>query len=406
MSLNVEAERKAINNIKAIPLLLEVICDTTGMGFAAVARVTRDRWIAYAVLDKINFGLKAGGELKVETTLCNEVNQFQNSIVVNNFSLDDKYADHHTPALYGLKSYISTPIILKDGSFFGTLCAIHPEPSEVNNPTIINMFNLYAELISLQLDEQQKREEMEARLAEEKQIATVREQFIAILGHDLRNPVGAVKNIGQLIQRDSFDPGSAKRFGGMLLNSAQRMIGLIDNLMDFARSRLNSGIDLHRTDVALEQPLRHVIEELQIIWPQRLIVADLEIAAPAFVDQNRITQLFSNILSNALSHGVAGQPVLVNAAIDENEFRLSVRNSGDDIPESILNHLFEPFSRDRSSINKEGLGLGLYISSEIVKAHDGKLEAFSADGEIEFRVTIPCSRKNLDTALQTGGIVS
>ncbi len=388
MSLNIEAERNAINNINAIPLLLEVICNTTGMGFAAVARVTPDRWIAYAVLDKINFGLKPGGELKVET-LCNEVNQFQKAIVVNNFSLDEEYADHHTPALYGLKSYISIPIILKDGTFFGTLCAIHPEPSDVNNPTIISMFNLYAELISLQLDEQQKRAEMEAQLAEEKQIATVREQFIAILGHDLRNPVGAVKNIGQLLQRDSIDLGSTKRFGGMLLNSAQRMVGLIDNLMDFARSRLNSGIDLHRTDVALEQPLRHVIEELRMIWPERLIVADLEISAPVNVDQNRITQLFSNVLSNALTHGVADKPVLIKVRADEHELCLSVKNSGDDIPESILNHLFEPFSRDRSKTNKEGLGLGLYISSEIVKAHGGKLQVFSADGEIEFRATIP-----------------
>jgi signal transduction histidine kinase len=396
LSLNIEAERKAINNINAIPVLLEVICSTTGMGFAAVARVTRDRWIAYAVLDKINFGLKAGGELKVETTLCNEVNQFQKAIVINNFSLDEHYADHHTPALYGLQSYISIPIILKDGSFFGTLCAIHPEPSDVNNPKIIGMFNLYAELISFHLHEQQKLEEVEARLAEEKQIAIVREQFIAILGHDLRNPVGAVKNIGQLLQRESIDLTNAKRFGGMLLNSTQRMLGLIDNLMDFARSRLNAGIDLHRTDVFLDQPLRHVINELQIIWPERHIVADLAITALAHVDQNRITQLFSNLLSNALTHGIADKPVFVNAAIHGTALLLSVKNSGDDIPESILNHLFEPFSRNRSDKNRAGLGLGLYISSEIVKAHGGKLQAFSADSEIEFQVTIPFFSNNIN----------
>jgi signal transduction histidine kinase len=389
LSLNIEAERKAINNINAIPLLLEVICNTTGMGFAAVARVTPDRWIAYAVLDKINFGLKAGGELKVETTLCNEVNQFQKPIVVDNFALDEAYAQHHTPALYGLKSYISVPIILKDGSIFGTLCAIHPEPASINNPNIIGMFNLYAELIALHLYEQEKLQHAEFQLAEEKQIASVREQFIAILGHDLRNPVGAVKNVGQLLLKNSIDLDGAKRFGGMLLNSSQRMLGLIDNLMDFARSRLNSGIDLHRTDVALEQPLRHVIDELQLIWPDRLINADLSITAPVNVDQNRITQLFSNLLSNALTHGTADAPVMVKVSVDANAFRLSVKNSGKDIPESILNHLFEPFSRDRSSKNQEGLGLGLYISSEIVKAHGGKLQAFSADGEIEFQVTIP-----------------
>ena len=128
---------EAIQAVNAIPAILDVICRTTGMGYATVARVTEERWVACAVLDNINFGLPPGGELKIETTLCNEVRQCREPIVVDNFEEDERYKGHHTPAMYGLKSYIAVPLWLKNGDFFGTLCAIHPDPAHVKNPETI-----------------------------------------------------------------------------------------------------------------------------------------------------------------------------------------------------------------------------------------------------------------------------
>ncbi len=97
--------------IKVVPAILDVICQTTGMGFAAVARVTEDRWIACSVKDDIGLGLKPGGELQLETTICNDIRGSREPVVFDNADDDPVFSKHHTPRLYGLKSYASFPII-------------------------------------------------------------------------------------------------------------------------------------------------------------------------------------------------------------------------------------------------------------------------------------------------------
>src|ERR1700710_933007 len=151
MSDDFRADIDAIDSIAAVPTILNVVCRVTGMGFAAVARVTGDRWVCLAVNDEINFGLKPGGELKVETTICHEVRQRRDAAVIDPVAEDDVYCGHPTPAMYGFQSYISMPIFLEDGSFFGTLCAIDPRPARLKNPETIGMFRLFAELIAFHL---------------------------------------------------------------------------------------------------------------------------------------------------------------------------------------------------------------------------------------------------------------
>src|SRR5471032_2630347 len=117
MTENLQADVNRVRRIAAIPTILEVICRTTGMGFAAVARVTEDRWIACSVLDKINFGLAAGGELEVSTTICDAIRDLGQPVVIDNVAEDPVYCNHHTPMMYGFQSYISMPIFRRDGSF-------------------------------------------------------------------------------------------------------------------------------------------------------------------------------------------------------------------------------------------------------------------------------------------------
>ena len=148
------ADIDAIGAIDAVPTILNVVCRVTGMGFAAVARVTEQRWICCAVHDEIQFGLQPGGELKVETTICHEIRQMREAVVIDHVAEDTLYCQHHTPAMYGFQSYISMPIFLKDGRFFGTLCAIDPRPHRLKNPETIGMFKLFAELIAFHLDAQ------------------------------------------------------------------------------------------------------------------------------------------------------------------------------------------------------------------------------------------------------------
>jgi GAF domain-containing protein len=152
IELDIDSGVEAISRISMIPTLLAVICQSTGMGFAAVARVTENKWIACCVHDQICFGLKAGDELQIETTICNDIRKHQKAIVIDHVDMDGDYHNHPTPEMYGFQSYISMPIIRKNNEFFGTLCALDPKPAKLKTPEVIGMFELFAELISFHLD--------------------------------------------------------------------------------------------------------------------------------------------------------------------------------------------------------------------------------------------------------------
>ncbi len=115
----------AVGRIDAVGRILDVVCRTTGMGFAAVARVTEDRWVACAVRDGINFSLAPGGELKVETTICDTIRESGRLVVIDDAATDPEYCGHPAPAMYGFRSYISAPIRRPEGEFFGRLPELH-----------------------------------------------------------------------------------------------------------------------------------------------------------------------------------------------------------------------------------------------------------------------------------------
>jgi hypothetical protein len=155
MPLVVSTLNKDIANVSRIaflPQLLDLVCMATGMGFAAVARVTDEQWIAAAVKDEINFGLKPGGELPLESTICNEIRQSRLPVVIDYVAHDTLYRNHHTPKLYRFQSYVSFPIFLKDGTFFGTLCAIDPNPALVSTQAMKRLFSILSDLIGEALE--------------------------------------------------------------------------------------------------------------------------------------------------------------------------------------------------------------------------------------------------------------
>ena len=167
------ADVSAISRIDAVTSILEVVCRTTGMGFAAVARVTKDRWVACAVRDEIAFGLMPGGELDVKTTICDEIRDSGRAVVIDHVADDEYFRDHHTPRMYGLQSYISMPIVLPSGEFFGTLCAIDPRPARLNTPEVVGMFKNFAQLIAFHLDAQERAAKQEAALLDAQEVSQV-----------------------------------------------------------------------------------------------------------------------------------------------------------------------------------------------------------------------------------------
>ena len=133
--------------------MLKEICEVSGMGFSAVARVTEHQWIACQVEDKIGFGLEPGGELKIKETICDEIRDSGEAVVFDDASDDIKWSRHPVPVLYGFKSYCSFPVYLDDGSFFGTLCAIDPERRNATDDMIVAMFSNYATQVGKLLSE-------------------------------------------------------------------------------------------------------------------------------------------------------------------------------------------------------------------------------------------------------------
>jgi signal transduction histidine kinase len=387
MSDDFQADVDAVESIEAVPTILNVVCRITGMGFAAVARVTKGRWVCLAVNDEIDFGLRPGGELKVETTLCREVRDSREAVVIDHVAEDEAYCGHPTPAMYRFQSYVSVPIIRRDGSLFGTLCALDPKPAKLKNPGVIGMFELFAEMIAFRLDARRRLATAEANLLDARTAAILREQFIAVLGHDLRNPLASIGAGTQLLQKAPLDD-KARTIVTMMDKSVARMSALISDVLDFARGRLGAGLTLKLSATPLEPVLKQVIAELQLTHPERTIEIELHLTKPVVADRVRIGQLFSNLLGNALTYGAKGEPVRVKATTN-GRFELTVANKGAAIPAAAMDRLFQPFSRGEVLPNQHGLGLGLYIASEIARAHGGKLDAKSSAAETRFTFSMP-----------------
>jgi sigma-B regulation protein RsbU (phosphoserine phosphatase) len=228
-------------------------------------------------------------------------------------------------------------------------------------------------------------------LRSERETAELREQFIAVLGHDLRNPLAAISAGARILQRSGALQGQKElRVVDMINGTVSRMSDLIDNILDFARGRLGGGIKLSRdTNRPLEPVLEQVVDELRTALPGRVIKTDLSITEPVNCDRMRIGQLVSNLIGNALTHGAADQPVRVGARTEGGLFELWVANQGDPIPEPAMDKLFEPFFRGNVRDSRQGLGLGLHIASQIAQAHGGRIAVTSTPEETRFIFTMP-----------------
>jgi len=339
-----------IGRVDVVPMLLKVLSDITGMRAAVVARATDS-------------------------------------------STDPLYCRHPASTVHPIESYISVPIILADGRHFGNLCALDPNPAKIGGPRIVSMFEQFAALIAAQLDSQRIHDQEHRALLDERAAGRLREQFIAILGHDLRNPLHAVHASSDMLERHLTDPAQLA-IASRIKSNARRMAGLIDDIFDFARGRLGGGIAVELTEIeSLNAALLTVVQELRDGQPDCQIIADIGVSCPVRCDLGRLQQITSNLLANALTHGMPMSPVRISAKADANDFVLEVWNAGEPIPAESLDKIFEPFWRHSMSAHRIGLGLGLHICSEIVRAHQGRISVTSTrEGGTQFTARLPLGR--------------
>lgn len=229
------------------------------------------------------------------------------------------------------------------------------------------------------------RAKAEAESKAEREAAVFREQFIAVLGHDLRNPLAALAAGVQLLRRREQLSDRAQLILNEMDGSVERASTLVDDLLDLARGSLSGGFVVDRNaDSPLAPVLEQVIGEIRRMAPDRSFETSIDIAEPVFCDRGRIGQLTSNLLANALTHGDPKRPIKFDARTDGGVFTLQVANGGAPIPPEVMERLFQPFFRGAVRSSRNGLGLGLYIASEIAKAHGGTLDVSSTDEETRF----------------------
>ena len=246
-------------------------------------------------------------------------------------------------------------------------------------------------MIATHLDAFDRLEASEARLLSEQQASELHEQFIAVLGHDLRNPLASIAAGARMMTKAKSEKETFEILG-LMHSSIARMSQLIDNVLDFARGRLGGGLTLDRTTAEpIDKILEQVIAETRSSHPDATIETQLNVTEPVKCDPQRMSQMFSNLLGNAVAHGSTERPIKVHATSQNHEFELSVVNAGEPIPDAALKQLFQPFYRGAVRPSQQGLGLGLFIASEIARAHGGALTADSLPKETRFTFRMPIS---------------
>lgn len=229
------------------------------------------------------------------------------------------------------------------------------------------------------------------REAEAQRQAEFEQQLIGIVSHDLRNPITAVMmSAGLLLKREETDAYSAKVLA-RILSSSERAARMIRDLLDLTRARATGGIPVEPRLIGLDAVVKQAVDEIQLGHPDRTIEYQHDGDGEGSWDPDRLAQIVSNLVANAIAYSPPATPVLVATGGTEASVWISVRNEGEPIPTSLLPNLFRPFRRGREgSAAERSIGLGLYIVSQIVAAHGGTIAVDStAEAGTTFTIELP-----------------
>jgi signal transduction histidine kinase len=226
------------------------------------------------------------------------------------------------------------------------------------------------------------------REAEQQQAAHFRERFIGILGHDLRSPLSAITAGAALILRTPDAPDPALAAAARIAASGDRMARMISDLLDFTQARLGGGLAVSRKPADLGEVARAVVDEVSAANPSRSIALEVRGDVKGPFDSDRIAQLVSNLLENAVAHAPQGDRIAVTVSGKGGNVEIAVENGGPPIPENERATLFDPFRRGSGPRESKGLGLGLFIVEQIARAHGGGVQLEVHAGRTVFRAVL------------------
>jgi signal transduction histidine kinase len=371
----IDAALKTVAQSDSIATLLLLASEIAQSDVAMLARVTDDLWTVCAAREISAVGVRADGQLPLGRPVRVRLGRMGVPI-----------------SIAARACAVATPIMLADGRCFGALCALDPtSPARVDD-RIESKFKCLSSLIASQISQLELRDQEKTAFLDERSVGQLREQFIAILGHDLRNPLHAIVASSDHLERRLEEPALAQ-MASRIKTNARRMASLIDDVLDFARARLGGGITVELTEVEdISSGLMTVVQEFRDAQTDCKIFTDFQVTRSVRCDLGRLQQVASNLLANALTHGQPFHPIKINARNDQQDLVLEVWNSGEPIPAESLNKIFEPFWRHSVSASRNGLGLGLHICSQIVSAHNGRISVTSSrESGTQFTARLPLS---------------
>ncbi len=234
-----------------------------------------------------------------------------------------------------------------------------------------------------------RKQELAQQLQERTEALRVNEMFMAVLSHDLRNPLQTIKMSASLLKRQT-DASKNEELAERLLGNSQRMARMVDDLLDVTRIRQAGGLRLSLAEMDLAPLCAAAVEDARQCSAERVLHYQAQGDTQGRWDSERLAQVVSNILGNAVKHGAVDAPIRVTLdGSQPAEVLLAIENAGT-IPPALLPDLFKPFrGGERQPGQSEGLGLGLYIAQQIAQAHGGAIQVQSAEGQTRFEIRLP-----------------
>lgn len=296
-----------------------------------------------------------------------------------------------------IQSNVALPLQI-DGRSIGGIAFGFPEQRELD-PADLEYLMTIADHCAIALDrvarferERVAREAAEQARQELEETESVRERLLGMIGHDLRSPLSAITFAAELLRLEPC-MHRHERIGERIANSASRMARMITQLLDFTRARLGGGIPIQRVPSDMGAICTRVVDEIQLAHPAAVVQASISAPVWGQWDPDRLADVISNLLGNAIEHGAPGVPVEVTLEDHDAQAALRVCNQGPTIPPLELGTIFDPFHRGRvagrATGRRSGLGLGLFIVQQIVLAHGGTVDVTSQDGVTTFTVVLP-----------------
>ena len=332
-----------------------------------------------------------GEPIGPEAGSCGTAAYRRERVIVTDIETDPLWANYRDRARpFGLRACWSQPILSTAGDVLGTVALYYCEPRAPSAEELEAIVGA-ARVARVALERHRTDRVRQGLVDELRHTLRYNEMLIGVLGHDLRNPLSAILTGAHLVLRSETDP-ARRRTLERVQSSGQRMGRMIEQILDFTRARRGEGIPIDRRAIDLAEVARSVAHEVELAFPQRRLVVDITGDTHGEWDPDRLSQVLSNLLCNAMFHGNESRDVHLRiVGSDAASVAIRVENGGV-IAEEDLSWLFDPFRRGvRSEQRTQGLGLGLYITRQIVLAHGGRIEVRSRaeEGTTIFSLDLP-----------------